>query len=582
LSPPPSPLRRLPLATLVVAVLAAGFLYRLDGYALLDPDEGRNAEVAREMARTGDYVIPHLNGVPYVDKPVLFFAATAALMDALGPTAFAARLAPLLFTLLTLLAVAWFARRLWGRGHAWTAVLATAGTPFVLAYSRTVIFDSALSLWVVLSLLGFHGAVEDDTAADPGRRSRSGDWHRALAWGAMGLGVLTKGPIAIALPLMIAVPYAVWRRAGKRLVDPVAVLLFLAIVIPWAFAMTRAVPDFIEYALVTETAARLATPELGRTGPFWYFLAILPAAALPWTVVALAGWRTVARHADGAVDRRMVFLAIWILIPLLFFTLSQSKRPQYVLPLIPAFGLAAAGIWRHSRGIFAGVRPAAATLGVLGALLLAVRSTIPAWVAHAGPDVAGSIPRTAVALGTVCVVAAVLAWAGARHRWIALGALCLPVAAIPAASTGLMRAIGAERSARDLADVIAVAAGPHTEVVGVGAFPPSLPFYLRRTIVLSTTDGSEVTSNYVSRNFERLLTTPGTTLRDGSWWREALATCSRSRIFVARTDDEAVRGTLARDLPLLAVTRRYAAYGPCGGDLLASRPHRVAGLADGS
>jgi len=564
-----------------VAVLAVGFLYRLDGYALLDPDEGRNAEVAREMARTDDYVIPHLNGVPYVDKPVLFFAATAALMDALGPTALAARLAPMLFTLLTLAAVAWFARRLWGRGNAWTAVLATAGTPFVLAYSRTVIFDSALSLWVVLSLLGFHGAVEVDTTAESaGRRGRSGDWHRALAWGAMGLGVLTKGPIAIALPLMIAVPYAVWRRAGKRLVDPVAVLLFVAIVIPWVFAMTRAVPDFIEYALVTETAGRLATPELGRTGPLWYFLAILPAAGLPWTVVALLGWRTAARHADGAVDRRMVFLALWILIPLLFFTLSQSKRPQYVLPLIPAVGLAIAGIWRRSQGIFAGVRPAAVTLGVLGAFLLAVRSTIPTWVSHAGPDVAPSIPRTAVALGTVCVIAAVLAWAGARHRWIALGALCLPVAAIPAASAGLMRAVGEDRSARDLADVIADAAGPRTEVVGVGAFPPSLPFYLRRTIVLSTTDGRELTSNYVLRNFERLLTARGTTLRDGSWWREALATCSRSRIFVARTDDETARGTLARDLPLLAVTRRYAAYGPCGGDLLASRPHRVTGSAD--
>lgn len=563
MSPRPFLRGRLPWAALIVAVLAIGFLYRIDGYALLEPDEGRNAEVAREMARTNDFVLPHLNGVPYVDKPALFFAATAALMEVLGPTVLAARLAPLLFTLLMLAAVARFSRRLWGPGSAWTAVLATAGTPFVLAYSRTVIFDSALALWVVLALMGFHGAVEAGTARG------TGDWHRALAWGAIGLGALTKGPIAIALPVMIAVPYAVWRRAGRRLVDPVAVLLFVAIVMPWVFAVARDVPGFLEYALVTETAGRLATPALGRTGPIWYFLAILPAAAMPWTVVALAGWRRAARTVDGAADRRMVFLALWLLVPLAFFTLSQSKRPQYVLPLMPAIGLAVAGIWMRAPGRRPGVRPAAVALGAVGAFLLIARGAIPGWMPHATVEVTSRIPATATALGCVCVGAGAVAWAGARRRWLALGALCLPVASIPRLSIGLMGAIGEERSARGLAEVIASAAGPETEIVGVGAFPPSLPFYLRRTIILSTTDGAELTSNYVPHAFERLVREPGTTLREGSWWQEALVACTRPRIFVARADDEAVRGTLARDLPLLAVTRRYAAYGPCGGGMLA-------------
>jgi len=568
--------RRWPLAALTVAVVAAGFLYQIDGYPLLDPDEGRNAEVAREMAASNDYVLPRLNGLPYVDKPALFFAVGAAFMEILGPTVLAARLAPLLFTLLALGAVALFARRLWGAGNAWIAVVATATTPFVLAYSRTVIFDSAVMLWVTLSLLGFYRAVEDGrddsegaARADRGADGRAGDWYRALAWGAIGLGVLTKGPVALALPLMIAVPYALWRRAARALGDPVSLLLFVAIVLPWVVAMSRDVPGFLEYALVTETARRLATPELGRTGPVWYFLAILPAAALPWTAVILAGLIAARGGKATAVDRRTVFLGLWILVPLAFFTLSQSKRPQYVLPLMPAVGLAVAGLWRNAAGRLRGVRAAAVVLAALGSGFLLLRHTIANALPHAAGAVAAQIPATAIGLGAVCLAAAALAWVGAGRRWGALLALSLPVASIPVVSHGLMREVGEDRSAHALAAAIERAAGPETEIVGVGALPLSLPFYLQRHVTVSTGDGAELTSNYVVRNLEALRRLPTTTLRGPDWWRDALVSCTRARVFVVRVDNDEARRALERDLPLLARTRKYAAYGPCGGSLLA-------------
>jgi 4-amino-4-deoxy-L-arabinose transferase-like glycosyltransferase len=310
------------LATTIL--LAAGFLYQVDGYALLDPDEGRNAEVAREMAQSNDYVLPHMNGLPYVDKPVLFFATQALLMEALGPTVLAARLAPLLFTTAAVAVVAWFAGIMFGPGGRGTALVATATTPFVLAYSRTVIFDSAVMLWVLLALIGFYQTVE--------RRvdGRAAGWWAALAWAAMGLGILTKGPVALALPLMVAAPYALWRRAARALFDPAAILLFAAIAMPWVFAVDQDVPGFLTYAVVTETARRLTTDELGRTGPLWYFVVIFPVAALPWSAVLLGAlWqrRSAVRQPP---DHRAVFLAAWMLVPLLFFTLSQSKRPQYL------------------------------------------------------------------------------------------------------------------------------------------------------------------------------------------------------------------------------------------------------------
>ncbi|MDH3456857.1 MAG: glycosyltransferase family 39 protein, partial [Gemmatimonadota bacterium] len=212
------PHREWPWSVATVIVLLGLLLFNIDGYALLDPDEGRNAEVMREMAATNDYVVPQLNGLPYVDKPALYFAVGALGMEILGPTVRAARLPSLLFTLATLMVVGVFAYRLYGRHAAWVAIVATAATPFMLAYSRTVIFDSALMFWVVVSVMGFFESIEGGGkqrgATDKGQEipdTSNEDrsiWWRAMAWGAMGLGVLTKGPIALALPLMIVLPYA--------------------------------------------------------------------------------------------------------------------------------------------------------------------------------------------------------------------------------------------------------------------------------------------------------------------------------------------------------------------------------------
>ncbi|MEE8191222.1 MAG: phospholipid carrier-dependent glycosyltransferase [Gemmatimonadales bacterium] len=553
------------------AIVLAGLAFDLGGYPLLDPDEGRNAEIAREMAATNDYVLPRLNGLPYLDKPVLYFAAGAAVVEVLGPTELAVRVPSLLFTLATLLVVAWFADRLWGRATAWTAAIATAATPFTLAYAHTVIFDSALTFFVVSALVGFFMATE-------GRRPSAAVWC-AAAWVAVALGVLTKGPIALAVPLMVVVPYAAWRHRLRALFDPVGVLLFPALVLPWVLAVSQDVPDFLGYALVTETARRLTTDELGRTGPIWYFLAIFPAAALPWSIVLVAGWlerrRARDRRAEAAspagTDRRLVFLALWILVPLLFFSLSQSKRPQYVLPLVPAAGLLVAALWHGVRGRLPGARAGAAGLLLIGVGLLIAGKSIPGLV-PATPAVAQAIPGTALALGLVCIAAGIAGWVAASRREVALIALCLPVAAIPFVSRGLMDAIGNDRSAAALAEAVNRVAGPQTQVVGVHAFPLSLPFYLRRTIVLSTADGSELTSNYLLEHYREWRGTPGTPLRHPDWWLEALASCERPRVFVARADDDATLQTLARELPLLAHTRKYVAYGPCAEALLAAAP----------
>ncbi len=543
-----------------IAVCLVGLTYNIAGYALLDPDEGRNAEVAREMATTGDYVLPHINGLPYLDKPILYFAVGAVSIRLLGPNGFAARLPSLLFTLATIALVGWFAQRLFGGRAGITAATATAATPFTLAYARIVIFDSALTFFVVLALVSLYLAIDEGGKAE---RRKGGKGWTSLAWVAMAFGVLTKGPIAIVLPLLVAVPFAVRYRAWRALIDPVAILLFVAIVAPWVVAVSLRIPDFLEYSLVTETLRRFSTTELERTGPIWYFLSIFPAAALPWSLVLAGAGRSGSRYRekDGRMDRRILFLLLWIVLPILFFSLSQSKRPQYILPLIPAVALLVAGAWQKQSADLPGARWGAGGLLAVGVFLMAASRTIPNLV-PASPHITAAIPHTAIVLGGACLGSGVLAWLTHRRRDILLLAFSLPVAAIPFSSRVLMEEIGNERSTALFADAIVGVAGRSAIVVGVGAYPPSLPFYLQHTVIVATADGSELTSNYLTQHIHEYRGF-GSTLRRADWWQETLLTCSRPTVFVTRSENGEARDILSH-LDFIMDNGKYVAYGPCG------------------
>ena len=534
------------IAILVVAALS----YNLTGYPLLDPDEGRNAEVAREMAATGDYLHPRLNGLPYPDKPVVFFAAAAVFVRVLGPTELAVRLPALLFTLATLALLWWTGRRWFGTEAAWIAVIVAGASPLTLGFARTVIMDSALTLFVTAAIVAF---VEERPVA---------------GWIALAFGVLTKGPIALALPMMVVIPYVAWQKKARGLLDVVGILAFLAIVLPWVRSMADLAPGFLHHALVTETFLRLTTPALERTGPWWYFGPIIVAGSLPWSVVVLSGIRDLVRRMGGWADGRMVLFLLWVVVPLVFFSLSQSKRPQYVLPLLVPIALMVAALWGRMSGSadgrMAGGRPTAASLGIIGLVLILGHWMIPGLIRGVSPGVAGAIPNTALLLGVICIVCGAAAWAVRGRLESTLLVLSLPVVSIPFVSRTLMREVGRDRSAAELAAAITASSPDNTEVVGIGAYPPSLPFYLGRLIIVATADGRELTSNYLTRSLDTWRRVPGSPLRPVDWWREALHECDRPRAFVARSGDGETRTILSGQLPVIAESRKYVVYGPCG------------------
>jgi 4-amino-4-deoxy-L-arabinose transferase-like glycosyltransferase len=320
----------------------------------------------------------------------------------------------------------------------------------------------------------------------------------------------------------------------------------------------------LRYVLVVETAQRVAAGTLGRTEPWWYFVPILAGAALPWTALLAGASPAVWRAVRGPARDPVVALCIlWIALPLVLFSLSLSKRPQYVLPLIPAVALLAGWAWERASDRLAAARIAGGAVAAFGLVLLALATRIGPWIGVT-PGVGALIPATARALGALLALTGGAAVALAARRDWPLLALAVPVSVIPVVAMPLMEAIGADRSSRSVADAVRPLLADDTEVVAVGTYPLSLPFYLGRTFTLATLDGRELTSNYVTRAHDRLRAQPGSTLRPADWWEEALAICRRPRLFVVPAGRDDLRRRFEPTLPLRATSRKVAVYGPCG------------------
>lgn len=553
-----------------ISLLAVGCLSFGLGRPLIDQDEGRNAEVGREMAGSGDFVVPTLDGLPYLDKPVLYFAAEALAMKALGPSELAARLPALLSTLATALLVAWFARRTFGPGREVLAALMFLSAPLTVAFSRVVIFDATLTLFVTAAIVSLFLAVEDreEDRETAGRTRSPGTWA-AAGWAAMGLGVLTKGPVALVLPLLVVAPLALRRRTARRLVTPAGLGLFTLVVAPWVVAVSLRKPDFLRYALLTETLARVATDRLHRTAPFWIFPPLLLLGAFPWSlgVLALLKRRWRARWSSAHT-----LALVWIGAPLVLFTLSQSKRAQYVLPLIVPVALLAADLWvrspegRRWAGKVAGVAYLTFAVG-LGAALFD-----PALLRRAEAPLRPALPAAALALAAVFLLCGASGLALRRRpalQAVAFGAafFLLPVAVRPAflVESNL-------RSTRSVAGAVRGATEEGGRVVFVETYAPSLSFYTHRRALVVSRDATELRSNYLPAHYRKLLDAPGTTLRSVGWLDSVLDRCPSGEVFAVHRRG-GLRPELAARLPLLTTHHDLVFYGPCGGRAAGENVH---------
>ena len=318
--------RPLILILLFMLLWAAGLSTR----SITRPDEGRYAEIAREMAVSGDWVVPHLNGIPYFEKPPLQYWATATAIDLLGPTPLAARLWTALLGLLGIAAVWRFGNRLFGHGVGVRAALVLAGSLYYGALGHVNSLDMGVSVWMTLAVCAFLAAQVGD---------RRWMW---LAWAAAAAGFLSKGLMALALPGGTLVLYTLWTRdtsPWKRLEILRGLPIFLLLSVPWLVLAAGRHPEFLHFFFIHEHLERFTTTVHQRVEPAWYFLPILLAGLLPWTTLFPASVLRPLRGLRSRTFSPQRFLAIYALFVVVFFSLSGSKLPSYILPAFPAMAL---------------------------------------------------------------------------------------------------------------------------------------------------------------------------------------------------------------------------------------------------
>ncbi|MGH7855338.1 MAG: glycosyltransferase family 39 protein [Candidatus Binatia bacterium] len=318
-----------------VGIVAALF-YQLGAAALFEPDEGRNAEKAREILVLNDWVTPHENFHPVLDKPIFFYWMIAMAFQFFGVSEWAARLPSVLAALGCLALVYRFAHARWGR---WTAlwsilILLTCVEFFVLA--RVVIFDMLLTFFLTLALCASYEAMH----AENDKRRRI--WSLAMCLG-LGAATLLKGLVGVVVPGMVIIGYLLASKQWKALrsVDVVAgALLFLAIVLPWYLMAEWRNPGYLQYYLWEEHFGRFVTNEFDRAEPWYYFIGIGVIGFLPWSLLL----PLFARHAykngwQRKFDDKSLYLIGWAVLPFLFFSISKSKLPHYILPIFPALAM---------------------------------------------------------------------------------------------------------------------------------------------------------------------------------------------------------------------------------------------------
>jgi 4-amino-4-deoxy-L-arabinose transferase-like glycosyltransferase len=306
---------------------------------LFNPDEGRYAEIPREMLADNQWVIPHLDGVAYIEKPPLQYWATALALRVFGHGEFAARFYTALCALATLVVVWMAAERLWGWAAAWRATAVLGSMLLFLVLGQLLTLDMSLTFYMTLSLTGFLMAQQ---VPRPDPRSLERRWM-LVAWLAAALGVLTKGLVAAAIPTAVLILYCVYARdfsPWRRLHATLGVPLFLVVTVPWHWLAARRLPDFLEFFFVHEHWSRYLTPSADREEVWWFFAAVFAFGSIPWTLpalrVAATGWRR--RAARGTFDPAS-FLWIWIVFICIFFSLSDSKLIPYILPAMPGVAL---------------------------------------------------------------------------------------------------------------------------------------------------------------------------------------------------------------------------------------------------
>lgn len=317
---------------IVVLLALFGILYFLflGAYGLTEPDEGRYAEIPREMIELHDFVTPHLNYVKYFEKPPLYYWMVAGSFMLFGQNEFAARFPTVLSALLGILLAYFVGRNVFDRRTGLLAALALGSSLGYLAHARISIIDMTLTLCLSAALSFFLIASRE------GQDRKGLFYHLFYIFAA--LAVLAKGLIGIILPGAIIFFYVLVSRRWHILKEMrllTGVPLFLLVAAPWFILVSIKNLEFSRFFFIHEHFERYLTKVHSRYQPFWFFIPVLIGLLFPWSFFMPTAWRTFRTRRNPAEHDAIRFLFFWGALIFIFFSFSDSKLIPYILPVLP-------------------------------------------------------------------------------------------------------------------------------------------------------------------------------------------------------------------------------------------------------
>jgi len=407
--------------SLLVLLCVLTFFVGLGRPAITDSDEAFYAEAAREMVAGGDWITPHYNGQYRFEKPVLYYWLAALAYLGAGVSELAARVPSAVAGLVLVLTTYACARRWYDEATGLLAGAITATSFGYVAVARQALPDLMLACFITLATWTALVALAAPRSLGPDPRRRQ--WL-FVAGAALAGGLLTKGPVGVALPAIVVGPLALWRCWAQRTSHPDGIralvtrlaldvgllaLVCLLLAAPWFVIMTATHGlAYLDRFFVDENVQRFVTDRYNAPRPLWYYLPIVVGGLVPWSPLMLVWWQPIRRVAQRA--RRLqsveVWLGVWALAPLLFYSVSIGKQPRYILPILPPLAvLLARGILRRLAALRSHVQSPRRDrlLGVAGALSGTVLVLFGVFVYRAQSLLAG-VSGATVLTGAVLLV----------------------------------------------------------------------------------------------------------------------------------------------------------------------------------
>lgn len=429
---------------LLAGLLGAMLFYRLGALPLIDPDEPRYAQSAREMIERGEAFVPYFNGVPRINKPVLFYWLICISYKLGGISEFSARLPSALAALGLLLATFFFVARLQGFSAAALSCLILGCLPLFFVSARLVMPDMTLSLWITLSLFCFYHGWQ----AKLPRAKRN--WYIAFYLFQVA-GAWTKGPVGILIPMAVAV-LSILRARDRQELGALklqrALPLVLAASLCWfVYVLLFVDRQQMETLAYHETISRFLALSGESHDPVYYYLRILAVGLFPMLV--LGPWAVYHRLKTAPPGRLLIFLETWMLFVLFFFSACFAKKPQYIIPLACPFAVWMAVVCAQavSQKKYADrLLPGLLVLLLVGLSIVVCRGM--GWIAHEVP----AIMPYGIAAGMLALTALLLALLFAVRCWYMASLVSVSILMAPLALAFLQGGIawfGSERSLKE-------------------------------------------------------------------------------------------------------------------------------------